>query len=457
MTGLADATIEHVEALRALSEMLVGVERTISGLQAARDGILAVGSRLALEVASQGDHPDDGDLSVRTVAAEFAAALRVSDRTLQRRLSDAAWVVQQFPAVWRAQGAGRISAVHARAIVEAGSHLDDAAAREAFSAQMMTYAENECPARVRRMARREAERFRPRSIADRHRDAREERAVWVRDLDDGMSELGLLGPSTLVHGVFDRLTEMAKTVQGAEGRRRAEPGAVPCASDHDRASDPAIAPAADRVPDPRTMAQTRADLALDLLLTGAPNGHDDPDGPLAAIRATVAVTVPVLALMGREAGPAELDGCTPIDPATARLLAGAASGWDRVLTHPVTGALLAVDRYRPGAGLRRTLNARDQRCRFPTCGYRSVDCDIGHHHDAALGGPTADTNLGHLCRRHHVLKHHSPWTVEPRGGGVYAWTGPTGRTYLDHPPPQNTVTFTETTEARRSERSSAPF
>ncbi len=51
MRGLADATIEQVEALRALTEMLVGVERSINGLQAARDGILALGSRLAVEVA----------------------------------------------------------------------------------------------------------------------------------------------------------------------------------------------------------------------------------------------------------------------------------------------------------------------------------------------------------------------------------------------------------------------
>ncbi|MCR2678846.1 hypothetical protein NSP03_24390, partial [Salmonella enterica] len=58
---------------------------------------------------------------------------------------------------------------------------------------------------------------------------------------------------------------------------------------------------------------------------------------------------------------AELDGMIPIDPATARRLAGAASGWDRVLTHPISGALLAVDRYRPSEDLRRHLRARDER------------------------------------------------------------------------------------------------
>lgn len=42
-----------------------------------------------------------------------------------------------------------------------------------------------------------------------------------------------------------------------------------------------------------------------------------------------------------------------------------------------------------------------------------------------------------------MLKHHSPWAVESVGGGVYAWTSPTGKIYIDRPPPQNTVTFIE--------------
>ncbi|MGW9157364.1 HNH endonuclease signature motif containing protein [Microbacterium sp. NPDC055665] len=148
--------------------------------------------------------------------------------------------------------------------------------------------------------------------------------------------------------------------------------------------------------------------------------------------------------------PAELDGRTPIDAGTAKALAGAASGWDRILTHPITGVLLAVDRYRPGSELKRYLRARDQRCRFPTCGHAARECDIDHHHDAARGGPTTSRNLGHLCRRHHVLKHHSPWVVEALGDGTYAWTSPTGRVYIDRPQPQNAVTFVE-------EHSPAPF
>ncbi|WP_017203509.1 HNH endonuclease signature motif containing protein [Microbacterium algeriense] len=438
MTALADATLEQVDALAALTETLVEVERTISRLQAARDGILAVGSRLALQVAEQAEHPDHGEMSARTVAAEFAAALRISDRTVQRRMADATWLVERFPLVWEAQGEGRISAAHARVVCEAGEHLDDAASRAAYSAQMIAFAETEAPSRVARMARRVAERFQPRSIDERHRDARKKRSLWVKDVGDGMSQLGMLGPSALVHGAFDRLTQMARSMQQHEPEQQPQRERE---QEQEQEQEQVQGQA-----DPRTLAQLRNDLAFDLLLTGAPLGHDRPGGSLAAIRGSVSITVPVTTLMGVDTTPAELNGRVPIDPVTARRLAGAASGWDRVLTHPVTGALLAVDRYRPGPDLRRHLRARDQRCRFPTCGYPPADCDIDHHHDAALGGATAESNLGHLCRRHHMLKHHSPWTVEPLGDGVYAWTGPSGKTYIDRAPRQNTVTFLEDDE-----------
>src|SRR5687768_17037946 len=116
MTALADATAEQVKALSSATDMLVELERTISSLQAARDGVLAIGSRLALQVADDQEHPDFGELAARTVASEMAAALRVSDRTVQARMADAVWRVERFPLVWAAQGAGRISATHARAI-----------------------------------------------------------------------------------------------------------------------------------------------------------------------------------------------------------------------------------------------------------------------------------------------------------------------------------------------------
>ncbi|MHC9044593.1 HNH endonuclease signature motif containing protein [Microbacterium saperdae] len=428
MAALMDVTGEQMATLDELVDLLQSVERTISSLQAARDGILALGSRWAVEVADQAQHPDGADMAARSVAAEMATALRMSERTIQRRMAEADWLVTRFPLVWAAQGAGRISAAHARVIVDAAEHLDAAEDRDAYSVQILELAEAESPNRVARMARRVAERFQPRSLDERHRYAREQRGVWVRDVADGMAQLGLRGPAALVHGVFDRLTGMGEVVQTA------------CAADHDAPRSAELdAPAA--VGDGRTVDQLRADLALDLLLTGAPAGNDGSAGVLGAISAHVSVTIPVLTLSGRDDVAAELDGSGPIDIETARRLAGAASGWDRVLTDPVDGSVLAVDRYRPSAQLRRHLRARDQRCRFPGCGRSPSESDVDHTHDAALGGATREDNLAHLCRRHHMLKHHTPWQVERLDGGVLSWTSPAGRTYVDRPQPPNTVTF----------------
>lgn len=359
------------------------------------------------------------DLAERVVASEFAAAVHVSDRTMQRRITEADVKVSLFPHVWRVQGAGRISAGQARVIVDAGVRLTDSADRDAFSAQLVEYAETAAvaPSRLGRVAGRLAERMLPRGVDERHREARRGRRVWVKDLPDGMAELGLLGPSVLVRGVFDRLTALGLSAEHeAAGYTDARDG--------------------------RGRDETRCDVALDLLLGGAPSGHGDAEA-LAEIRGAVSITVPATTLMGTGDTPAELDGRTPIDTATARILAAHAPGWDRVITHPVTGAVLAVDRYRPSAALRRWLRERDQRCRFSGCGYPARDCDVDHTQDAAKGGATSAENLSELCRRHHVLKHQTPWKVEQIGGGVLAWTSPAGETYIDRPPVRNTITSAE--------------
>lgn len=422
MTVVVELDSEQVGALSAITGMLVDVDRTISQMLAVKEGLLALGSRLAGEIgesaARESAEPvtasqaaDLLDLAGRTVATEFAAALRMSDRSVERQMGDADDKVTAFPRVWRAQGAGLISAGHARVIIEAGAHIDDGESRDAYSAQMIEFARSTSSNRVARMARRVAERFQPRSVDERHRQARRGRRVWVRERADGMAELGLLGPATLVRGAYERLTALG----------------IACVDDRATRAETG---------DQRTLDEARCDIALDLLLTGAAAGHD-PEGSSADVRGAVSITVPLTTLMGLGGAPAELDGRMPIDGATARRIAAAAPVWERVFTHPSTGAILAVDRYRPSAELRRWLIARDQRCRFPGCGYLARECDIDHTEDAARGGPTDAANLGALCRRHHVMKHQTPWVVEQIGGGLFAWTSPTGRTYVDEVPVVN--------------------
>ena len=442
MNGITAATKEDMANLSAVVSSLQAVEKMLQGVLAARDGLLALANRLAMSIAEKGTGLDDSDLTLRTVAAELATALRVSDRTVQRRMVAAEVLVERFPQVWHAQGAGLITAGHARVIVDAGSHIDDDDARAAYAARVLEFAQDESPNRVRVIAERIAQQYQSRTLHERHEDARGRRDVWVTDGPDAMSELHVYGPSVLIHGAHDRLTQMAKELASRDAGSAPMPSASEASASEASASE-ASASEASAATDPRTLGQRRFDLAADLLLTGAPAGHDTVGALLASIKAQVAVTVPVTTLMSADGPAAELSGRAPMDLASARALAGAAAGWDRVLTHPVNGGVLSVDRYRPPESLRRRLRSRDERCRFPGCGMPARDSDLDHTLDAAFGGETSEGNLAALCRRHHVLKHQTPWHVVQLGDGLLEWTSPTGRTYVDRPPPPNTVTFTE--------------
>ncbi|KJL23223.1 HNH endonuclease signature motif containing protein [Microbacterium foliorum] len=487
MNAVLDATDSQMATLADLVATLEIAESTLSSMTAARDGLLAMAGRLAIDIATQGDHPDCGDQSVTMIAAEIAAVQHVSDRTIERRMAAASMLVDLFPTVWEAQSKGRISAAHSRVIVDAGAHLESSSAREAFAAIVLPLAETDSPNRLRLLARRVAERFAPSTVTERHRTARAQRRVWMTDGEDGMAALHTHAPAALVHGMLDRLSQMAHTLR--DENRRAKRDAIREGREYDA--------------DDRSVDEIRADLLADLVLSGTPAGHDSDDGLLGSLRGRVEITVPVMTLMSDDAGAdawttagllalqpgdlaaepadaapaaesadaaaqpahsaaepadaagepadaapaAELDGAMPIDVDTARRLAGLVTGWDRVMTHPVSGRVLAVDRYRPSTHLRRHLRARDGRCRFPGCGIIARKCDLDHNHAASAGGATCDTNLATFCRRHHVLKHNSPWHVEQKPGGVIEWTSPTGRTYVDTPPVPNTVTFRDSADA----------
>lgn len=149
-----------------------------------------------------------------------------------------------------------------------------------------------------------------------------------------------------------------------------------------------------------------------------------------------------------------MSGYGPVDTELARRILAEAPVWHRVLTNLETGAPDAVCRYRPSAALRRFIDIRDERCRFPGCRMKPLRCDADHTIAAADGGGTSPCNLADFCRRHHVLKHCSPWHVEQDGGGRLVWTSPTGRVYSDFVPA--TLTFVAAREpAWAAERATA--
>ena len=391
--------------------------------------LLAEAMDLALE---DGTVRDDASLSVRDFAAELACAVGVADRTIEQRMNDALVMRDRFPQTTAGLDDGRLSLQHARVVVDAGVRITSPENRAAYEAAVLERAAGLTTGRLRVVATSIAEEWAPASIAERHAEARTARRVTVRDVDDAMTELWALLPTVLAHGIHDRLTRHARSV------RDAAVGAVDAFGEGEAAEGEVAegedAPAADD----RTMDQLRADALCDLLLTGHPTLADvDRSGGegIDALKAIVQITVPFHTLIGDEGPAPALTGKAPIDPESGRRLLGAATLWDRVLTDPVSGDVLAVDRRFPTEAQRRHLRARDEHCRFPGCRMPVWRSDIDHTIDHQHGGPTEHSNLAHLCRRHHTLKHHTPWQVEQHPGGVLEWTSPLGRTYIDRPPP----------------------
>lgn len=425
---------------------------------------------------------DRRDMAERAVIAEIATRLRLSEQTVRTRAAHAETLQSRCPEVWNAFSAGRISERHAiesarlatslpaaheappgspsidpqspdsisvpgeTSVDAREGHLDgvdlvaSSAAQpsdispsvtspsaedgrsswRAFDEGALDRALRLPPARFTVAARALRERVHSESVDARHRRAARDRGVWVSPELDGMATLTALLPADRAYDALTRVDRIARHFAGAPGEER-------------------------------TLAQLRADAAADLLThvteTGSTDSQDgvipDPGTrprPTArpGRRASIVITVPALTLLGAGSEPATLDGYGPIDHDTARCLAGEATSWVRVLTHPLTGVPLALDRatYRVPTALRRWLGVTSPTCAFPGCGRPARECDLDHLTAWIDGGGTDDDNLAPECRHHHRLRHESRWqpSRDPDTGAA-RWTSPLGADVAEDPPP----------------------
>lgn len=390
------------DQVRTIKGALAEVEKARAGLAAIEASLLAQAQAIALDVLSATPGaPSTYAVPIRAMAADLATVEQVSDTTVRGRMEDAAAMIERFPATFTALAEARIAAAHARVICDEGARLTDDETRARYEGIALQFADT-TPAKLRPVCQALAERLEPISIAERHEAATARRAAWVSPAGDGMGEFHLLADAALVAGIDDRATAMAREI---------------------KTSDP---------DDPRTLAQVRADVLTDLLLTAAPTAHGEG---LDAIRATVHITVPAEVVAGTDDRAAHITRVGTVAPQTARCLAGRTHTWARLFRDPETGALTAADSYVPTAEQRRFLTARDEHCRFPGCRRPVHRCDLDHTVPYSQGGATHVDNLGALCRAHHVLKHHSGWRGRNLGGGRFEWITPTGDVLHESPPP----------------------
>jgi len=422
------ATFDDLLSTVESSERIIGASMA---LRAARIDQLRLWSEAMTATASSPTGSSDGASSSsagprgwtaavrgrRELVFELASALRIPERTAERLIWESSRIVHDLLETNTALRDGEISYRHAQVMVDQTATLPDEASAE-FERELLPFAKILTVAKFAAVARKKRESLHPESITERHTAAVEERRVWVDPREDGMAFLTAQLSAEVAFAAYDRLTEIAMAQRSPD--------------------------------DARTLAQRRADAISDLLIDGdtcgvAAGGAEAADAGSAregtghGVRAKVLVTVPVLTLLGRAETPANLEGYGPIDPEVARQLAANAPSFARVLTDPVTSAILDFDRtkYAVPADLRMVLRVRDETCRAPGCNRAARRCDVDHSVDWANGGTTCAGNLSHLCAFHHNLKHHTRVRLRNLGDGRIEWKTPSGRIYVTHP--ANTV------------------
>ena len=439
-----------------LIEGVIAFDRMASWAGARQAALLAEFARRRPD-----DHPLAANSDIPSRASEFAAdevalALRLSRTTAANRLVMAETLAAELPGTLAAWEAGVIDVLKARAITET-SYLLPPEKRSMLEARVLPRAGTQTIAQLWAALARAVLALDPQGATERHQQRRQDRRVVVCPDGEGMASLWALLSAPDATAAYQRLCDLARGLGGEDprgmdarradllvelltGRRCAATGfCVDCDSDCDCAGDPTTDPA----PVDTELSGTECAAAGSGLQATGAAGPDRRAHCCAAAQGLgagpgkplVSVIVPITMLLGLDDQPAELVGYGPIPADLAREIA-AEGTWRRLLTDPVSGALLDYGRttYTPPAGLADFVRARDVYCRNPICRQRAATADLDHTIAWNDGGTTCQHNLWAGCRHDHRLKTFAPgWTVDQYPDDRITFTTPTGHSYTSHP------------------------
>jgi hypothetical protein len=353
------------------------------------------------------DAGDRGGPFARSFLLEAAQVLHLHERTAGALLDAAQALRRSYPRSWGVFVDGRVTWREVELVWRQaqGLELERLAEYDADAAALL----GEVPvSRLKERLHRLRERLQADTAPKRHAAAMNDRQVRVDLAPDGMAWISLYTDATEALAFDDALAKAAIAAHGVEG-------------------------------EVRTLAQLRHDIARDLLLEGIKAPAEDAEGlrvpDRKGVQPVVHLTIPALSLLGRSSEPAQLSGYGPIDLDTAEEPAGNAKAWIRILTDPVTGVRLAMDRtvYTPPPDLKRWLRVRDETCRAPGCNRRVATCDLDHVAGWAQDGRTDAGNLAHLCRIHHRMKGCGYWRTTLQADARMRWRSWWDRLYLTEP------------------------
>ena len=339
------------------------------------------------------------------VEQELAIATRSSHYVAGMNIERARVLTTTFPTFLAALREGRISEAHCRTLVEKTRPVTDAVALAAIERVLLPKAARMTPGKFAREVAKAIADFDP-DAATRIARAHAQRSVWTRELEDGLSFLGLVHDTTTITAIKATLDTDAvalRALRRTPADAVLEADAETGASDVWASTDPAVLDAAIDDATGVLIGACRADaLAARVLGTTDETGAIDWTQKPADVQVHLVMDLPTL--RGEADRHCLLDG-QPVPASVGRELAGCATAFRRMVTDPVDGHLLDYGRltYLP-APLRAYTLARDGGCRAPGCTAadpRRMQMD--HATPFPIGASDA-ANTGGACLAHHQLK-----------------------------------------------------
>ena len=373
--------------------------------QAAAAQLAAIGELFGYRLSRCSDTEEWAVDTEEALAAEVAAALRISQALAASRLRYARAMRARLPKVGEVFAAGDIDLRMFATIVYRTDLITDPDVLSAVDAQLAV-AVPRWPSMTRARMAGQIDKVVAAADADAVRRRNErlpQREVWFTDLAGGVTEIHASLFSPDAHALDKRLTALSSTV-----------------CEHD----------------PRNRDQRRAD-GLGALAAGADRlgcRCGRRDCAAAARPAASPVLIHVIAeratLTGSSVAPASevgVDGLIPAEVLTELV----ASAKLIPLVHP--GDAAPESRYAPSQALATFVRCRDLTCRWPGCDKPAHLCDLDHTIPYADGGLTHASNLKCYCRTHHLVKTFWGWRDQQLPDGTMIFTSPAGHTYVTTP------------------------
>src|SRR5437588_6857041 len=280
---------------------------------------------------------------------EIAPELRLSRAAAQNKLALAHDLTHRLPGALGALHRGEIDLQKAQAMANYTGSLNDERAAAVQDA-VLPRAGRQTLGQLQAALRRAIQRIDPEGAAERHRSCRRERCVQIMPQPEGMASLWAYLPAEDAVAIYHKVDDLARSAKTPRDERSADERRADAFTDlllntypnpkgsHQRAGS-----------DSRSLTGTDVDVQTGTKEAGMRARRAAGNGTRAGCgreatgsgRIEVLVTIPATTLLGLDNGPAELAGYGAITAEAARQLAHSPNAvWRRILTDPVSGALL---------------------------------------------------------------------------------------------------------------------